>query len=413
MVSVLYVDDDPSTLEVTRLFLERKGGMYVQTCSSTGEALALLDEHHFDAIISDFAMPGMDGISFLKEVRARGHDAPFIIFTGKHRAHIAIDALNNDADYYLQKGGEPNDNFLELIGMVNKGIRQRDSQRELREREELFRDILEQQEELVCRFQPDGEITFANTAFLRFFGANAVGIPFSRLTTGLSHEEADRVMHHLASLGPSSPAGRITNKHTIRDGTTRVVEWSDRAFFSEEGAVLGYQSVGRDVSGRVSRADHREEAKGQGLPHKDPGPVEGIFDELRQRIDGISDPAFAIDTSGTVQAWNPAIETLSGVSAGSVIGKAGNAYATHLFGTRRTMLIDRSLGMSGQDEEDEVVIRVGNAFFHESRDVEVRGVGGTVAERVILLEAPGCGTVGAVEIIRFSPDQDDDDTPAG
>jgi PAS domain S-box-containing protein len=411
VVSVLFVDDDQSTLDLTRLFLERKGGMYVQTCPSTADALLLLNEHHFDAIISDFAMPGMDGISFLKEVRARGHDTPFIIFTGKHRAHVAIDALNNGADYYLQKGGEPDDSYLELISMVNKGIMERDRERELREREEMFRDIMEQQEELVCRFLPDGEITFANTAFLRFFGANAVGIPFSRLTTGLTHMEADRVMHHLASLSPSSPAGRITNKHTLKDGTTRVVEWSDRVFFTSEGTVLGYQSVGRDISERRDGARDQRESAAKGISKGKTGPVEGVFEELRQRIDGISDPAFATDTRGTVQAWNPALEVLTGVPAGSVIGKGGKVYSTHLFGTARAMLIDRSLGMNDQDEGDDPAIRVGNAFFDECHGVEVGGVTGTVTERVILLEAPGCGTVGAVEVIRFSPDPDDQ--PAG
>ena len=47
----------------------------------------------------------MDGINLLRETRAGGFSALFIIITGKHRAHVAIDALNNGADYYVQKGG--------------------------------------------------------------------------------------------------------------------------------------------------------------------------------------------------------------------------------------------------------------------------------------------------------------------
>lgn len=252
MVSVLYVDDEPSLLDVTRQYLERKGGMYVRTCSSAREALEILKENHFDAIISDFAMPEMDGIAFLKAVRAQGDDSPFIIFTGKHRAHVAIDALNNNADFYLQKGGEGTDSFLELIGMVHKGMRQRDSQREILEREELFRDILENQEELVCRFLPDGEITFANTAFLRFFGANPVGIPLSRLTTGMPKKETEHLMSHLASLTPVSPSGLIVNHHTLPDGTVRTVQWCDKAFFDGVGPAIGFQSVGRDLSDAAS-----------------------------------------------------------------------------------------------------------------------------------------------------------------
>jgi CheY-like chemotaxis protein len=250
MVSILYVDDEPALLEVTQAFLERKGGMYVRTCLSPFRALEILQEEDFDVIISDFAMPEMDGIGFLKAIRAMGRDIPFIMFTGKHRAHIAIDALNNDADFYLQKGGEKNEHFAELIGMINHGIRERDSRREIREREELFRDILGAMDELVCRFLPRGEIAFANTAFCRFFSDGPGEIPRSRISTGLSAGERKQLGLHLASLTPESPSGMINQHHHLSDGSTIMVEWCDRAFFDGSGRVTEFQSVGRIFHGK-------------------------------------------------------------------------------------------------------------------------------------------------------------------
>ena len=60
-------------------------------------------------------MPGMDGIKFLKAVRAQYPVLPFIIFTGRGREEVAMEALNCGADRYIQKGGDPKSQFTELI----------------------------------------------------------------------------------------------------------------------------------------------------------------------------------------------------------------------------------------------------------------------------------------------------------
>ena len=70
--SVLYVDDESVLLELAKIFLERTGQFTVDTISSAPDALDLLNTWTYDAIISDYQMPEMDGIEFLKSVRARG-----------------------------------------------------------------------------------------------------------------------------------------------------------------------------------------------------------------------------------------------------------------------------------------------------------------------------------------------------
>ena len=59
-------------------------------------------------------MPGINGLEFLRHVRCHYRDLPFILFTGKGREEIAIEALNSGADFYLQKGGEQKPQFVEL-----------------------------------------------------------------------------------------------------------------------------------------------------------------------------------------------------------------------------------------------------------------------------------------------------------
>jgi PAS domain S-box-containing protein len=142
MFTILYVDDEPGLLEVGKLFLEQGGQFSVETITSATEALKALRSGHYDAIISDYQMPGMDGIEFLKKVRYSGNTIPFIIFTGRGREEIVIQALNEGADFYLQKGGEPVSQFTELAHKVRQAVQQRMAEASIRDHERRETDII-------------------------------------------------------------------------------------------------------------------------------------------------------------------------------------------------------------------------------------------------------------------------------
>ena len=133
MFSILYVDDEPMLLELARLFLEKTGDFCVDTVTSATEALDILSKTSYDCIISDYQMPVMDGIVFLKTFRSKGNVEPFIIFTGKGREEVVIEALNNGADFYLQKGGDPKSQFVELAHKVRQAIQIRIAQKTMQD----------------------------------------------------------------------------------------------------------------------------------------------------------------------------------------------------------------------------------------------------------------------------------------
>lgn len=139
MITVLLVDDEPNLLDLTQLFLEQDPEIRAITCSSASDALKLLTERQFDAIVSDYEMPEINGIEFLQRFRQAGGKTPFCIFTGRGREHVAIDALNSGADFYLQKGGDPKAQFAELRNMVWQSVKRWQAELALLESEEKYR----------------------------------------------------------------------------------------------------------------------------------------------------------------------------------------------------------------------------------------------------------------------------------
>ena len=143
MYSILYVDDEDILLNLGKIFLERTGDFTVETMNSALHATEHIKSSHYDAIVSDYEMPGKNGIELLKEVRSQCGDIPFILFTGKGREDVVIDAINNGVDFYLQKGGTPTPQFAELSHLIKKAIERKRASETLLNNEERLRFALE------------------------------------------------------------------------------------------------------------------------------------------------------------------------------------------------------------------------------------------------------------------------------
>lgn len=102
---ILYLDDDKNFFELTIFSIEEhKAPIEVVYAATVEEAIRLFDNQSFDLVISDYALVGDNGISFLKYVRkVRKSCIPFVIITGVDDRVIAVEAINNGADYYLEK----------------------------------------------------------------------------------------------------------------------------------------------------------------------------------------------------------------------------------------------------------------------------------------------------------------------
>ncbi|MCP1715780.1 PAS domain S-box-containing protein [Methanocalculus alkaliphilus] len=346
-ISLLYVDDEPALLEIGKLFLERTGDITVITAESAEEAMDLRKNHHFDVIVSDYQMPRMDGIAFLKHLRTAGDMTPFIIFTGRGREDVVIEALNNGADFYLQKGGNPRAQFAELINKIRYAFRRRGAERALVESEFRYRNVVLAQTELICRFRPDGEVIFVNEVYSRAFGMTVDELIGSRFKPVIHPDDHKEVAALYASLTPDHPSGIIEERIIMPDGRITWQRWSTTAIFDENGECQEYQSVGRDITELKDREAELEE-KNTAL-HISYERLAAAEEELRQQLDEITSiqkeladterryqtifeythaATIIINPDTTIALANDAFERVSGHTKDAVKGKSWTLFVS-------------------------------------------------------------------------------------
>jgi PAS domain S-box-containing protein len=251
MIRVLFVDDEPELLTISKIHLEKGGNMSVTTAISAVEALRLLGKQKFDAIVSDHVMPGMDGLEFLNTIRSKGDRIPFIIYSGKGRELVILEALNSGADFFIPKGGDVLAQYTEIQHKILRVVKERQTEAALRESENRYRGVVEDQTEFICRFRPDGTITFANAAYCRYFGRSCNEVIGIRFSPRIPDEERTLVRNHFRSLTAEHPFATIEHSTITPGGEIRWQQWNDRVFTDDEGRVTEYQSVGRDITDRV------------------------------------------------------------------------------------------------------------------------------------------------------------------
>ncbi|ACL17223.1 PocR ligand-binding domain-containing protein [Methanosphaerula palustris] len=240
---ILYVDDEPSLLEVGRIFLERYKDFTITTALNAPEAIQMLEQENFDAIISDYQMPGMNGIEFLIEVRTRFGSIPFILFTGRGREEVVIQAINNGADHYLQKGGEPVSQFAELGHKVRLAVQQRRAEASIRDHERREADILNFLPDPTFAIDTRGVVIAWNRAMEKMTGVSAaemLGKGKYEYAIPFYHERRPGLIDLILHDDPTVAARYPTMK---RNGETIVGESISSALFNGKRAKIWFTAA--------------------------------------------------------------------------------------------------------------------------------------------------------------------------
>ncbi len=146
----------------------------------------------------------------------------------------------------------------------------------LQKSEERYRTVVEDMPVLVCRFLPNGTLTFVNEHYCTYFRKTReqlIGINFFEF---IPEEDREQVKKHFSSLTTANPATTYEHKVVAPDGVQRWQRWTDRALFDEHDRPVEYQSIGEDITeSKISEEVLREsEERFRNLIE---GSVQGIY----------------------------------------------------------------------------------------------------------------------------------------
>jgi PAS domain S-box-containing protein len=245
-IKVLHVDDDLSFLKVAKQCLEMQGEFQVETACSVDEAIEKMKKRSHDVIVSDYQMPGKDGLEFLEMLRKNGNTIPFIMFTGKGREEVAVKAWSLGADHYVNKTGDPETAYCELAHCLRSTVENARAQRLLRESEEKYRDLFENAMEAIVTLDLKGSTTAANNSALRF-GYKREDLVGKNILDFVSKEYWPAVMRDFSKVTQGESA---KNEIELVAPTGRIIgEYYARAIVKENN-VVGVQISIRDVTER-------------------------------------------------------------------------------------------------------------------------------------------------------------------
>jgi diguanylate cyclase (GGDEF)-like protein/PAS domain S-box-containing protein len=132
-------------------------------------------------------------------------------------------------------------------GLLGAAIERQRAEQALNQSEARYRAIVGDQIDLISRFKPDGQITFANDAFKDYFGWDDETLGDKNIWETMTDENRYRLRMKIGSLTQENPAATTKSKNINADGSLRWQEWTDRGIFDDDGHLIEIQAVGRDV----------------------------------------------------------------------------------------------------------------------------------------------------------------------
>ena len=304
LIRVLHVDDELGLLKVAKQCLELQGPFQVDTAGSVEEALNKLKEKEYDAVISDYQMPGKDGLEFLEMLRKNGNTIPFIMFTGKGREEVAVRAWSLGADHYVNKTGNPETVYCELAHCLRSTVEKHFAEAQMKETVQKLQTIYQNAVEGITYVDPEENIVYANKAFAGIIGYEQEQLAGMNLRRFVDEESWAKIRteteKHL-----KGKANRYELIFRRTDGTTRNVQISGSPLFDSDGGFAGTVGIVLDVTASKNAEETAKESE------------EKWHSLFEMAPDGMA----TTDMKGVITSVNSAFLRLTGYKREDIVGK--------------------------------------------------------------------------------------------
>ena len=303
-VRVLLVDDEPGYAEAVAEFLQRNNGIdEVVTETDPREALAKIDET-IDCIVSDYAMPGLDGLELLASVRERYPDLPFVLLTGKSREETAVEAISAGVTEYVRKQSGT-DQHTRLAHRVSNVVRQYRAEQSVEATQRQYTRLIEASSDVVTVLDSDGRFTYLSPAVerrLSYHPEELLGRPMLEFVHPADRETAAQQLETL--MDEPDRAVSVEVRFEQPDGSWRWVEARGRNLLDDPD-VNGLVMYARDITDRKGRERQLRESE----------------QRFRSLFERAFDAMVLTDDEGVCVDLNPAACELFGQSQEALLGR--------------------------------------------------------------------------------------------
>ena len=251
--NLLVVDDEPTVLEVFHRYLDELG-YQIEVASCGEDALRIASEFPVHVALVDLRLPGMDGLSLIRELKRLQPGVQSVIVSGAGELEDAIEAIKEQVYYYLKKPP--------VLSELGQTIRLAMDRYQLEQQNRIYQEELRNQKNFIEEI-----IENVNLFVVGFDLNNRINL-FNRLAETISgYSKAEVLGKEAATIFPNNPLPFIDSKHVVirkskrstlmlpfefpictKDKRTIDFLWTESRVINESGEMTGWIGFGEDLT---------------------------------------------------------------------------------------------------------------------------------------------------------------------
>ena len=259
IISVLLVEDGAAHADAMRRSLAGQGGRYrIETAASPGEFRRKITGSAPDLIVFDLNLSNGKTFNALSAV-LQDKSFPVLVMTERGDEAMAGQVLKAGALDYILKTDQT---FSDMPHIVTRALREwrllQEHQRiedALQRSEAMYRSVVEDQSELICRYRADGRLSLVNEAYARYYGKSRDELINRNFIPHIPEPDLVKVKERIAGITWNNPLVEFEHRIITPAGEVRWQQWTHRGIYTPAGRLLEYQAVGRDITDRKRAED--------------------------------------------------------------------------------------------------------------------------------------------------------------